>query len=155
MRLNQPHPAHVTPSWYGDCGGHSDGDAVVDTVGIKVGPLSMIDWYGTPFTEALHLVERYRLLDYHATMEAMERDAKEHFQTANPDNGPAVDRNYKSQGLQIQVTVEDEGAFTTPWSAIVTFRRAVDEGLELVCADDTPWYPGTHAAVETADPLDF
>jgi hypothetical protein len=156
VRLNQPHPAHVTPSWYGDSVGHYEGDAlVVDTVGIKVGPFSMIDWYGTPFTEALHLVERYRLLDYHATMEAIERDAKEHFQTANPDNGPAVDRNYKGPGLQIQVTVEDEGAFTTPWSTTVTFRRALDEGLELVCADNTQWYPGTHSAVPTAGPLDF
>jgi hypothetical protein len=156
VRLNQPHPAHVTPSWYGDSVGHYEGDAlVVDTVGIKVGPFSMIDWYGTPFTEALHLVERYRLLDYHATMEAIERDAKEHFQTANPDNGPAVDRNYKGQGLQIQVSVEDEGAFTTPWSATVTFRRALDEGLELVCADNTQWYPGTHSAVPTAGRLDF
>jgi hypothetical protein len=156
VRLNQPHPAHVTPSWYGDSVGHYEGDTlVVDTVGIKIGPFSMIDWYGTPFTEALHLVERYRLLDYNATMEAIERDAKEHFQTANPDNGPAVDRTYKGKGLQIQVTVEDEGAFTTPWSATVTFRRALDEGLELVCADNTQWYPGTHSAVPTADRLDF
>jgi hypothetical protein len=156
VRLNQHHPARVTPSWYGDSVGHYEGDTlVVDTVGIKIGPFSMIDWYGTPFTEALHLVERYRLLDYKATMEAIERDAKEHFQTANPDNGPAVDRNYKGKGLQIQVTVEDEGAFTTPWSATVTFRRALDEGLELVCADNTQWYPGTHSAVPTAYWLDF
>ena len=156
VRLNQPHPAHVTPSWYGDSVGHYEGDTlVVDTVGIKIGPFSMIDWYGTPFTEALHLVERYRLLDYNSTMEAIERDAKEHFQTANPDNGPAVDRNYEGRGLQIQVTVEDEGAFTTPWSATVTFRRALDEGQELVCADNTQWYPGTHSAVPTAYRLDF
>jgi hypothetical protein len=156
VRLNQSHPAHLTPSWYGDSVGHYEGDTlVVDTVGIKIGPFSMIDWYGTPFTEALHLVERYRLLDYNATMEAIERDAKEHFQTANPDNGPAVDRNYKGKGLQIQVTVEDEGAFTAPWSATVTFRRALDEGLELVCADNTNWYPGTHSAVPTAERLDF
>jgi hypothetical protein len=156
VRLNQPHPAHLTPSWYGDSVGHYEGDTlVVDTVGIKVGPFSMIDWYGTPFTEALHLVERYRLLDYNATMEAIERDAKEHFQTANPDNGPAVDRNYKGKGLQIQITVEDEGAFMMPWSATVTFRRALDEGLELVCADNTQWYPGARSVVPTADRLDF
>jgi hypothetical protein len=156
VRLNQPHPAHVTPSWYGDSVGHYEGDTlVVDTVGIKIGPFSMIDWYGTPFTAALHLVERYRLLDYNTTMEAIERDAKEHFQTANPDNGPAVDRNYKGKGLQIHVTVEDEGAFTTPWSATVTFRRALDEGLELICADNTQWYPGTRSAIPTANRLDF
>jgi len=35
--LNRPHPAHVTPSWYGDSIGHYEGDTlVVDTVGIAV-----------------------------------------------------------------------------------------------------------------------
>jgi hypothetical protein len=156
VRLNQPHPPHVTPSWYGDSVGHYEGDTlVVDTVAIKIGPFSMIDWYGTPFTEALHLVERYRLIDYEATKEAIERDAKENFQFANPDNGPAVDPNYKGKGLQIQVTVEDEGAFAMPWSATVTLRRALDERLELVCADNTEWYPGTHSAVPMADKPDF
>ena len=156
VRLNQPHPGHMTPSWYGDSVGHYEGDTlVVDTIGVKVGPFSMIDWYGTPFTEALHVQERYRLLDYDATMEAIARDAKEHFQTANPDNGPAVDRNYTGKGLQIQVTVEDKGAFTMPWSATVTFRRALDERLELVCADSTQWYPGAQSAVPMADKPDF
>ena len=71
----------MTPSWYGDSVGHYEGGTlVVDTVGVKVGRYSMIDWYGTPFTEALHLVERYRLLDYEATKEAIARDAKENFQ---------------------------------------------------------------------------
>jgi len=156
VRLNQPHPAHVTPSWNGDSVGHYEADTlVIDTVGIKVGPFSMIDWYGTPYTEALHVVERYRLIDYDATREAIARDAKEHFQFANPDNGLPADPNYKGKGLQIQVTVEDEGAFTTPWSATVTLRRAVDELLELVCADNTQWHPGTYAAAPTADKPDF
>jgi hypothetical protein len=156
VRLNEPHPAQVTPSWYGHSVGHYEGDAlVVDTVGIKVGPFSMIDWFGTPFTEALHVVERYRLLDYEATREAIARDAKEHFQFPNPDNGPAPDLSYKGKGLQIEVTVEDRGAFTTPWSATVTLRRARDERLELVCAENTQWYPGMQSAVPTADKPDF
>jgi hypothetical protein len=37
---------------------------VIDTVGIKIGRFSMFDWFGTPYTERLHLVERYRLLDH-------------------------------------------------------------------------------------------
>ncbi len=156
VRLNQPHPAQVSPSWYGDSVGHYEGDTlVVDTIRIKIGPFSMIDWYGTPFTEALHVVERYRLIDYDTTMEAIARDATENFQFANPDNGPAVDPNYKGKGLQIQITVEDKGAFTMPWSATVTLRRALDERLELVCADNIMWYPGTHSAVPIADKLDF
>jgi hypothetical protein len=156
VRLNEPHPAQVTPSWYGHSVGHYEGDTlVVDTVGVKVGPFSMIDWFGTPFTEALHVVERYRLLDYEATKEAIARDAKEHFQFPNPDNGPAPDLTYKGKGLQIEVTVEDRGAFTTPWSATVTLRRARDERLELVCAENTQWYPGMQSAVPSADKPDF
>jgi hypothetical protein len=156
IRLNQPHPAHITPSWYGDSVGHYEGDElVIDTVGIKLGPFSMIDWYGTPFTEALHLVERYRLLDYEATLKAIARDAKENFQFPNPDNGPPVDRNYKGKGLQVEVTVEDEGAFTMPWSATVTLRRAVVEPLELVCADNLLWYPGKTSAAPRAEKPDF
>jgi hypothetical protein len=156
IRLNQPHPVPATPSWYGDSVGHYEGDVlVVDTIGIRVGPFSMIDWFGTPFTEALHVVERYRLLDYEATKAAIERDAKEHYQQANPDNGPAFDPAYKGKGLQIEVTIEDEGAFTTPWSATVTFRRALDERLELVCAENPEWFPGTYSAVPKADKPDF
>jgi hypothetical protein len=156
VRMNQSHPAQITPSWYGDSVGRYEGDdLVIDTVGIKVGPFSMIDWYGTPYTEALHLVERYRLLEYEATKKAVEWDAKENFQFDRPDNGPAVDPSYRGKGLQIQVTIEDEGAFTMPWSATVTFRRAFDERLELVCAENLQWYPGKTSAVPHADKPDF
>jgi hypothetical protein len=156
VRLNEPHPAHLAARWYGDSVGHYEGDTlVVDTVGIKVGPFSMVDWYGTPFTEALHLVERYRMLDYETTRAAIERDAKENLQMANPGNGPPFDPSYKGKGLQIDVTIDDAGAFTMPWSATVTMRRALDERLELVCADNTQWYPGTYSKVPTADKSDF
>jgi hypothetical protein len=48
VRLNQSHPAQVTPSWYGDSVGHYEGETlVIDTVGVKIGPCAMIDWYGT------------------------------------------------------------------------------------------------------------
>jgi hypothetical protein len=72
LRMNQPHPATVTPSWYGHSVGHYDGDTlVIDTVGIKSDrPFAMVDMHGTPYTEALHVVERYRLIDYEAAKEA-------------------------------------------------------------------------------------
>jgi hypothetical protein len=156
VRLNQPHPTNLTPSWYGDSVGHYEGNTlVIDTVGIKVGRYSMIDWYGTPFTEALHIVERYRLLDYEATKQAIARDAKENRQYPNPDNGSPADPNYKGKGLQIHVTVDDKGAFTMPWTATVTLRRALDELLELVCVENTKWYPGTDSAIPMADKPDF
>jgi hypothetical protein len=65
VHMNRTHPEHVTPSWHGDSVGHYEGDTlVIDTAGIKVGPSAMVDMYGTPHTEALPVVERYRLLDY-------------------------------------------------------------------------------------------
>src|SRR5712672_2606671 len=43
VRLNVSHPAHVTPSWYGDSIARYEGDTlVVDTVGIAVKPLSTV-----------------------------------------------------------------------------------------------------------------
>ena len=69
VRMNDTHPAQVTPSWYGDSVGHYEGDTlVVDTIGIKIGPFSMIDVFGTPRTPALHIVERYRLISYEAAI---------------------------------------------------------------------------------------
>jgi hypothetical protein len=63
VRMNEPHPAHVTPSWYGDSVGRYEGDTlVIDTVGIRTDrPFAMLDFFGTPYTKALHVVERYRL----------------------------------------------------------------------------------------------
>ena len=52
IHLNRSHAACVTPSWYGDSVGHFEGDTlVVDTVGFKLGPFSMIDRFGTPYSE--------------------------------------------------------------------------------------------------------
>src|SRR5215471_16547617 len=81
VRLNVPHPERATPSISGDSVGRYEGDMlVVDTVGIRTDrPFAMVDMYGTPYTQALHVVERYRLLDYEAAKEGLERNAKENF----------------------------------------------------------------------------
>jgi len=58
--------------------------------------------------------------------------------------------------VQLQFTVEDEGVFTTAWSATVTYWRALDEPRELVCAENThEYYAGRDTAVPTADKPDF
>ena len=156
VRLNQPHPAQVTPSWYGDSVGHYDGDTlVIDTIGIKIGPFSMIDWYGTPYTEALHVVERYRLIDNEAAKEAEERGVRVVGRVGG-GNGLALDPSYRDEALQLQFTVEDEGVFTMPWSATITRRRSSSEWPEFVCVENPHGYfPGKHAAVPTADKPDF
>jgi hypothetical protein len=151
IRMNQPHPSHVIPSWYGDSVGHYEGDTlVIDTVGFKVGPVSMVDRFGTPHTDALHVIERYRLLDYEAAKEGMERDARE-----NQVALGTRDTSNRGKYLQLRFTVEDEGAFTAPWSATITYGLPLIEWPEHVCAENTQWFPGQEAAIPTADKPDF
>jgi hypothetical protein len=149
VSMNQPHPAHVNPSWYGDSVGHYEGDTLVlDTVGFKVGRYSMVDWYGTPHTEALHVVERYRLLDPAAAQEGFDRDAKQH-------NVAMGKPNPEGKYLQLRFTVEDKGVFTTPWTATMTYRVSPNEWDEQACAENIQWYSGKEADVPRADKPDF
>ena len=55
---------------------------MIDTVGIKAGPFAMIDWFGTPQSPALHVIERYRLIRYEEAQEGYARDAKENDRTS-------------------------------------------------------------------------
>ena len=155
--MNKPHPAHVTPSWYGDSIGYYEGNTlVIDTVGVKIWAFGMIDMYGTPYSEALHVVERYQLLDYEAAREGWERDVKVNQRYPPGINPIEFDPNYKGKHLQLQITVEDEGVFTMPWSATVTYGRPVGEWVEYVCAENKQKY-GTEndPAIPTADRPDF
>jgi hypothetical protein len=95
-----------------------EGDTlVIDTVGVKVGPFASVDQYGSPHTEALHVIERYRLLDYEAMIAAEARGERETFHLDTTDAGFSRDLAYTGKGLQLEFMVEDEGVFTTPWSA--------------------------------------
>jgi len=156
VRLNELHPAQLTPSWYGDSVGHYEGDTlVIDTIGIKIGPFAMIDLYGTPYTKFLHVVERYRLIDSQTANERQARDT-ENLRLGIADVGFADDPDYKGRALSLEFTVEDEGTFTVPWSATVTYRRPLGAWPESVCAENPHgyfhWNPG---AVPTADKPDF
>ena len=156
VRLNQPHPARVTPSWYGDSIGHYEGDTlVIDTVGIKVGPFAMVDMYGTPHSAALHVVERYRLLDHETAVQAEERGERENFRLQLSDSGLGRNRDDTNPGLQLEFTVEDPGVFTTPWSAAIVYRRPSGDWPEMSCADNIRDYIGREINLPRADRPDF
>lgn len=157
VRMNQAHPARVIPSWYGDSVGHYEGDAlVIDTVGVKFGPFAMLDMYGTPYTQALHVVERYRLVDYETAKIAIEREERTNARYPPGINAVDFDPNYKGKHLQLDITVEDGGVFTTPWSAVVIYGRPLGEWVEHVCAENTrEYYNGRNSAIPTADKPDF
>jgi hypothetical protein len=152
VRLNGSHPARVTPSWMGDSIGHYEGDTlVVDTIGIKVGPLTMSDQYGSPQSTAMHVVERYRLVDHETKQRAFAQNEKEYGRVDGPNgNGVFVDFDEKGNGLQVQYAVEDPNVFTTPWSAVVTYRKAGSQWQEQVCAENVAEY---YAAKDTKVPV--
>jgi hypothetical protein len=134
VRMNEQHPAEVTPSWHGDAVGRYEGDTLlIDTVGVKTDrPHAMIDLFGTPYTEKLHVVERYRLVDHKDAKDAMQRGMKENRRALGPYNP-----NYEDKYLQVLFTIEDEGAFTTPWTAVMIYLRDRDEFPEVACAEGT------------------
>ena len=154
VRMNQPHSAKVTPSWYGDSVGRYEGDTlVIDTVGIKIWPFAMVDMYGTPFTEKLHVVERYRLVDYDEAKDAVERNIKENSQASG---GAIFDPKHRGKMLQLHFTVEDEGVFTMPWTATITYWPHLGPWTELICAENRrEYYADKDSRVPQADKPDF
>ena len=69
VHMNAEHSAHPSPSWFGESVGHYEGDTlVIDTIGIAVHELSAIDRFGTPHTDAMHVIERYRVADGRRTL---------------------------------------------------------------------------------------
>jgi hypothetical protein len=158
VRMNEPHAAPLTPSWYGDSIGYYERDTLlIDTVGIKIGPFAMLDFYGTPYTDRLHVIERYQLIDDSAATEGQERGLKENaFLPGGGDAGMVADPQYKGKALQLAFTVEDERVFTVPWSATVTYRRALDTIPENVCAENLrATYVTKDSAAPRADKPDF
>jgi hypothetical protein len=108
--LNRNHSDNPAPSWYGESVGHYEGETlVVDTIGLKTHKMSVIDPFGTPHTDKLHVVERYQL-----------------FSTPF------------GNGLDITVEVDDPGAFTAPWKGTAEYRQnlAVTQLKEVVCAEN-------------------
>lgn len=157
VRLNGAHPAKPTPSWKGDSVGHYEGNTlVIDTVGIKTGRVDAVaDRYGMPFSENLHVVERYRLIDATAARDAQERHEKSNGRVGGPAGAMPVDAAY-GKGLQLALTIEDPLYLTAPLSATVTYRRAALPWQETVCAENTfEYYSGKHTAIPTAAKPDF
>ena len=108
--LDRNHSANPKPSWYGESVGHHEGDTlVVDTIGQKSHGMSVVDPFGTPHTDKIHVVERYQLF-----------------------------RDPFGRGLEVTVRVDDPGAFTMPWKGTAEYRENRDtrQLREVVCAEN-------------------
>jgi hypothetical protein len=92
--------------------------------------------------------------DYEAAKEAQDRGQRE-LTRFGRDPGLVPNPNYKGKGLQLEFTVEDNGVFTTPWSAAVSYRRPTGDWPEMVCAENPGSFPGRRVALPTAEKPDF
>jgi len=157
IRMNGAHPTNLMPSPMGNSVGHWEGDTlVVDTVGIQTDAFTAIDRFGTPQSEAMHIVERYWLIDG-----AVAKAQIDKFETSEGTVGAgARDAGYNPdtslKGLQLEVTMEDPKVFTAPLTARVTYRRVTTEWQESVCVEDpTEHYEGEWIGLPRADHPDF
>jgi hypothetical protein len=162
IRMNGAHPAKLTPTSMGDSVGHWEGDTlVIDTVGVKVDRFTSVDRFGTPQSEQMHTIERYRLIDgavAKAQQEAYEKG--EGTVGGGGRNGGGRDAGYnpdaRLRGLQLEVTMEDPKVFTRPLTARVTYRRLLTEWTESVCADNPmEHYKDEWIGLPKADHPDF
>jgi hypothetical protein len=66
--LDVPHSTNPPKTWYGESVGHYEGDTlVIDTIGLN--DKTDTDRFGTPHSDQMHVVERYRLSADRATLE--------------------------------------------------------------------------------------
>ena len=57
--------------------------------------------------------------------------------------------------LQMHVTIEDEGVFTTPWTATLTYARS-GQLTETICAENPhEYYNNKDSDIPTAETPDF
>ena len=158
IRLNSSHPANVKPTWTGDSIGRYEGDTlVVDTTAMKVGPVTMSDNFGSPQSEAMHVVERYRVIDYAEAKAAFDANEKDfgRVDTAN-GNGVFIDFDYRGKGLQLEFVVDDPNVFTAKWGAKVTYLKAGGIWSEQVCAENTrEYYDDIDTKIPAAERPDF
>ncbi len=139
VAMNVAHTTNPVPTWFGESVGHYEGNdtLVIDTIGIKTTDDTEVDRFGTPHTDALHVVERYRLVDSDKVVRAPEPDRRREGRVGTyyrPLPG--------GKTLELQFTVEDQGAFTAPWGAVVHKEITPDRLnlLELVCAENNRFF---------------
>jgi hypothetical protein len=158
VRMNATHPTNLLPSPMGDAVGHWEGETlVIDTVGISTNPFIAADMYGTPQSAAMHVVERYRLID-----DALAKVAQDKYQKVQGvvgGGGPRESRpvsDTRAKGLRLELTMEDPDVFAAPLSVLVTYRRLFTSWQEQVCAENpVDHYESKWIGLPRADHPDF
>lgn len=120
--LNVPHSPNVKPSWMGESIGWYEGDTlVVDTIGLNT--RTRVDRFGTPHSEKLHVVERWRVLDGGLTLRV-------DIEVEDPDTFYQPWKTYQTfrrinRPLEVEVCAENNSAnlfdYGTPEALIPDF----------------------------------
>ena len=154
VRMNGAHPAKLAPSPAGDSIGHWDGDTlVIDTVGVRIDEFTAVDRFGTPQSEAMHIVERYRLIDGAQARADVARYEKSEGTIGGRVDG--YDRAAKN-GLRLEVTMEDPKVFKQPLTGVVTYLPLRSGWREYICADNpVEHYKGEWIGLPTSNRPDF
>src|SRR5882724_3837562 len=137
INMNAAHPAKLVPSPMGDSVGHWEGETlVIDTVGVRVDDFTSVDRFGTPMGDAMHIVERYRLIDGALAKAATDAIEKREGTVGGGGRDAGYSPDIGLKGLQLEVTMTDPKVFTAPLTAHVTYRRLISTWSEGVCADN-------------------
>jgi hypothetical protein len=137
IRMNGTHPVNLVPTSMGDSVGHWEGGTlVIDTVGVKVDSFTSVDRFGTPQSERMHVVERYRLIDGPTAKSQIDAYETREGTVGGGGRDAGYHPNTSLKGLELDVTMEDPTVFTAPLTARVTYRRLISEWSESVCADN-------------------
>ena len=157
IRINGTHPAHLMPSPMGDSVGHWEGEVlVIDTVGINTDAFTSADRFGTPQSEAMHVIERYRLVDGAFAKAAQDQYEKAEGIVGGGARFSGVNPDTSLKGLQLELTMEDPKVFTAPLTVLVTYRRLMTAWQEQVCADNpVEHYKDEWIGLPRADHPDF
>jgi hypothetical protein len=157
IRMNDTHPANLLPSPMGDSIGRWEGDTlVIDTIGIKTDAFTSVDRFGTPQSESMHVVERYRLIDGALAKAQVEKYETNEGTVGGGNRVAGYNPDTSLKGLQLEVTLEDPKVFTAPLTARVTYRRLISDWQESVCADNpVEHYKDEWIGLPIADQPDF
>jgi hypothetical protein len=157
VRMNGTHPGNLPPSAMGDSVGRWEGDTlVIDTVGVKTDAFTMVDRFGIPQSEAMHVIERYRVIDGALAKAAQDKYEKVQGVVGGGGRDSGADPDMRAKGLQVELTMQDPNVFAAPLSVLVTYRRLLTPWQEQVCAENpVEHYEGEWIGLPRADHLDF
>jgi hypothetical protein len=157
IRMDGAHPAKLSPSTMGDAIGRWEGDTlVIDTIGIKLDTFTSIDRFGTPQSEAMHVIERYRLIDGAVAKAQIDKYETSEGTVGGGGRIAGYNPDTSLKGLQLEITMEDPKVFNAPFTARVTYRPVISQWQETVCADNpVDHYPGEWIGLPRAERSDF